>query len=497
MKKIDRLGLKVKGKLYRFTLWYATMFLSLQMSGSIQDLFNCKEIKQYREVVEDFGEFLESNGIDDPIEIFDYYNYALWGGYLSQDHEFKFDTNRDLFFDNYGIGCIKGESVCLNNAGMLSDLYESMGIDSNIVMCYVPIGKVSVESIRNQEEITREVAENNESFLMTLLMNTFARLSGNHAVTMVNYEEEYYYFDPTNLVYLFKSGPYRLDIINGEGHFTKRYLSSSIFEGPETFANILDNNKDDYNYLNKDDPEIDPVKLEEFYQSEKELIDSVANSLDKKPQLLILILSLFISSLIVPDFKRSFDKLFNKNKKNEFTLKMLISLFMMEQGINKFEDMCVYLNYLINNGYLTYDDKTIKLEKRVVEDSIAMITLDSQEYGEVFFKSYMEREGVKIVLGIDKDRNIEIFYVCRENNKYIFYSYKDNLLYRLNDNLELINGDKSYKLIKLFKGKYRNSEKFDQDIEPDVDYKLCDEFEEKNRQIINDIAKTYGYVPKR
>lgn len=98
MNKKDRLGFVIRNKAYNLLYWFLTVVLTVKLSGSIQDLINKKEVNQYKEIVRDFGNFLRSNGIEDPVDVFDYYNYALWGGYLSKDHIFQYNVNRDLFF---------------------------------------------------------------------------------------------------------------------------------------------------------------------------------------------------------------------------------------------------------------------------------------------------------------------------------------------------------------------------------------------------------------
>lgn len=174
MNKREKTKLFFKEKSMKLITYYFSMFLSVCLAGTFQDYINQKEVNQYKEIVKDFGDFLNDNGVTKIPQIFEYYNYALWGGYLSKDHNFQFNMDRDIFFSTYGLGCVLGDSVCLNNAGMLCDLYQTMGIDSDVVMCYIPAGKVTIDCIRKQNEITRKVAGDMTSEDSFVLINPIA-----------------------------------------------------------------------------------------------------------------------------------------------------------------------------------------------------------------------------------------------------------------------------------------------------------------------------------
>lgn len=509
MKKIDKLSLLLKDKGLKLITYYLTMVLSVQLVGAYQDFFNHKAVKQYKEIVEDFGEYLKENDIEDPTQVFDYFNYALWGGYLSKDHNFQFNYKRDLFFSTYGLGCVLGDCVCLNNAGMLSDLYKSMGMDSDVIMCYVPVGKTRVDDIRGQENIIRQIAaneENNEdddSYVISIpMVNPVGFVFGNHAITLVEYNGEYYYYDPTQLAYLKKVNIRNLNIINGEGSFKKRNLTTFLFENDAAIKGLFENNQDDYNleYLdNLETPDIDTLKLEEFYQQEKELIDSIYDSLKSKSQKLIKILSILLAGVLVTNAYTAFEKIiYRKNIKNELKLKYLISLFMREHGIEKFEDVCCYLHELIIHGELTCDDENLRIKKSVLFETSALVTVDNHEYGKKFFESYLKSKfkDVEIIKGIESEWGIikKDFFVYRDKDGYKFYSYGSNLVYNINDYYELVSTNGEYKILKVFKKKYKNSTPVEQ---PYVNYGYIDEFELQEKDKIDEIAKSYAYVPKK
>lgn len=499
MKKSDKAKLKFKNSIYKFAAGLTGLMLEFNFIGGAQDLVNLKEVKAYKEVIDDFQEFLDEQGIYDPVEIFDYFNYALWNGYLSEDHTFGYSDKRDIFFDKFGIGNILGQGVCLNNAGMLKDLYEAYGYDSSLVLCYVPMGKVSVDStVRTNDEITRNVDSSDLMEVLNKLIRPLTIFTGNHAVTVVEYNGEYYYFDPTNLAYLAKTDIDDLEIINGDGSFKKRYIMNFVYELTNSFKNMFGTTNQEYidNFANIEEIEINIDALENFYQEEKDIIYEIAQGMNKKPQALILLLAICLAGIWGANVRKSADDIiFHKAKYNEEWLKTKLRVFFIYNHIYKFEDICSYLHYLINNGYLTYQDEDMRLRKSLCTDSPSLVTIDYKEFGEDFFNIYMKSDDKKnkVVIGIDEDKKAKTFYMHESFGVFLFYSYEDNLIYRLNENGELVNGNKKYKLVKLFKKRIMNSRRLDEDINPSIDQELCKKFYEESKDKVEEIAKKYTY----
>lgn len=495
MGKKDKFRLRFKNSIFRLTAGITGLILEFNIVGGAQDLLNHKEIKSYYEVIDDFQEFLEDQGVEDPTLIFDYFNYALWNGYLSENHSFGYSDKRDIFFDNYGVGNISGQGVCLNNAGMLKDLYEAYGYESSLILCYVPVGKVSVDaSVRSNDEIKRSVDTNKLMQALYKLVKPLALFIGNHAVTVVEYNGEYYYFDPTNLAYLAKSDIDDLEIINGDGSFKRRYFMNFIFELDDSFMNMFGKTNQEYVefFDDMEKIEIDIDALEEFYQKEKDTINEIARGMNKKPQMLLLMLFIIMAGLCRSNiFKKVEEMVFGDAKSNEIVLKFYLHDFFIFNNIKNFEDICSYLHYLINKGYLSYNVDNLVIKKRLCVYTPSLVTVDYKRFGEDFFDLYMMDE--KSVVGFDDDKNAKTFYMQKKDDRYIFYSYEDNSFYHLNEDGELVNGDKKYKLLRLFREKIKDNNIVDEDIKPCIDEELCNKFYEDNKERIKVMAKRYAY----
>lgn len=312
---------KLKQKMLRTTIKILLAWSTLKLSQETLDFFNHKELTEYENIIDDFVESMKEQGIEEPVEIFDYYNYALWNGYLSNTQEYQYNGGRDLFLSNPGLSCVTGSGVCLNKADFLAKIYEEYGYDAYTVNCYVDVdSNTIINPIRTNSEVERKIAnnkatENLEKFVKILKPLTL--VVDNHAITCVEYEGEFYYLDPTNLAYLKKVDFNTMEIINSEGSFDIRYLTSAYFWNIGV-SEIIPNSDFDYSeMLNGQPVDINIEKLEQFYNENKESYQKVDEQLQKKNQLILYIIFSTIISIginsIADEIKLKVKKL-NNNK---------------------------------------------------------------------------------------------------------------------------------------------------------------------------------------
>lgn len=503
MKRIDKWRVKIKDHVLVSSAYYLILVLTLQCAGKIQGTFYNKEVNQYKEIVEDFSDFLDEKESDDPKLIFDYFNYALWNGYLSSDHDFAFNRDNKTLLSNFGMACIMGKSVCLNNANMLRDLYEAMGYDSTVFNCYYPLDKAKIELFDYQKDIKQasdEKKNDEDGIYLPYVPGPFELIIGNHAITAVYYDGEYYYYDPTNLLYLSKSDLNDLDILNGDGTMKIRKISTFLFELEESFKGLFQTNDADYNldYLKElGNPSIDEEALEEFYNQEKDKIDNLANSFDKGKSNFLYSFSTIPAVLIsFFAFALMLDALNYKNNKNEKILYKLLDDFFLENSIEKFEDVCVYLDYIITSGYLSVTDDDLRVKKSVLFEGAPLATLDSKEYGERLFYKYLLHKFKKVetIRAIDEYGLKKKVYAFKDSDGYKFYCYSSSNLFHTNEYSQLIYNSTYSNMFKLFKKKYSNSPEI-KEVIPDFD--KMNDFYHENLETVKNIAMSYSYVPRK
>ncbi len=363
---------------------------------------------------------------------------------------------------------------------MLKRLYEAYGYDTSMELVYAPPEEMGYESSG-----------------IFKIFNFLLYLIGDHAIVAVQYAGEWYYYDPTNLLYLAKKDAKSFTILNDSGEFTNRYLTSFAMNLGEGIKNIFRENN-----LNYDQKVtyIDAQILEDFYQKEVDRINNIYELVNSYPQHLIFFLSLFGAQFLVSKLEKLLEKYLSRRyQNNEGYLKEMVDANLPKKEGDALLETLSYLRYLIVNDYLT-DNDVEKLKTSVLFETPAMVTVSSEFYGKNFFNYYVRKKypDVSAVIGVDDDVNSMVFYVCRQAGKYYFYSFDDDAIYTLNASDELVNGKKKYKLILSSKDKnyekYRNEEGFVGSIKVDED--LASLFSLKNQERIKEIAKVYSYMPR-
>ena len=333
----------------------------MRIAGGVSNLVNMNGVKNYNELVENFSDFLLEQGIKDPQHIYEYFNYAMWNGYLSKDKELKYSVNRKVYISNPGMSIASGDAVCLNYADMLSHIFREFGYNSYMAMCYVDSDNASIERIRTDKEIDREIESGSSEAIERLFDNFFiggiTKLFGNHAITCVEYNGEVYIFDPTNLAYLDKKGFNDVEIVNGSGKFDLRYFTSIVLENINIFKVIPSTNNNDYKVEVVEKPEIDfdIDALNKFYDDNKDIINEIdkVNQRGSDSGLIELMIYCVVASVILVSYKNILKKIaYNCKEKDIKDIKELSSLlkeYFNSHDINtSFE---LLRNYeLINNG---------------------------------------------------------------------------------------------------------------------------------------------------
>lgn len=442
------------------------IFVQMRLVGLTSNTLNAKAVKDYHEIVAIFSEFLRNEGIEDPQQIYEYYNYAMWNGYFSRNHELQYSLNRDIYVDNAGMSIMSGNAVCLNYADMLSLIFKEMGFNSYVATCYVEPDSIETEIIRTDKLFERKVDQNYKSE-SNVFSETLTKLTGNHAVTCVEINEEVYIFDPTNLIYLNKTGINDISVINGSGKFDLKYFTSLLFENINIFKLVTYTNASGYNeeVLEKQEININIEELEKFYNNQKENIENVANNNDKNITMLNLLIYSFIGTMIKILIRRLLNNLSNKLT-NNFEKQDIENLFpklkeyFNEKNIN--EAFEILKNYeLLENEFGIKDNilkdilkKSILILEIIIKDKRyhhIMLSICLNVFGYTTTIEYAKKQSNNF---IKKDIPLIIYFDKCNSNMYIYDYETEELLYR-NKNKELCSLDNKYKYT-LNNDKYSN-----------------------------------------
>lgn len=454
---------RIKKFLYKLFFEFFLTFTIFKASKYIDDGFNYNIIQEYNSITDDFSDFLNENDIIEPSEIFDYYSYALWNGYLSNNHKFEYDVNRAFLIDYYGLDCIDGKAVCLNEADMLTDIYRKFGYEAYTIGCYVDVDHSEVNPIRCGKKIERSINDDANDFITEFFYNAAAssnvkfisKIFGNHAITCVKYNDEYYFYDPTRLAYLGKIDYNKVNIINGDGFYKLMYLSTAALTSDFFNPNIIVNNNCE-NYSDEiieKNIEIKQEELESFYLNECSKYEYISENMDSNKQFIHAILSLYISQEVILYLYKAVNKI--KNRKlihNYDELINEINVFLEENNVTDFYNKVNILNEMINEGYISFKNgQTNEMSKTFNAISLGCYCILNNKFNNgTLIKDVLKDLNIKL-LSVKSNSNSSssknrstILCIGIDNDLY-FYDYNSSLFLNKTNNLNLDSSDNKIK----------------------------------------------------
>lgn len=235
--------------------------------------------KPYFEVVHNFRKLSKEFDLKDPVELYTLYSIMYDNGYLSANKEFNFDNGTTLR-KNLGSTVLTGEGLCRHIAGFFSDILNSKE-DYNITAATV--GVYAYDNDEEKENKARGISS-------SLLLLPIYRLFGNHAITVCEYNDQMYAFDPTNLSNL-KLYDEKKRILRGSSLDHKLLHNELLclrinYKRPYSEINKAMKTKEFYKYTEEDiirvkklteDIENNLDMLNKFYNDNKDLYEEVTS----------------------------------------------------------------------------------------------------------------------------------------------------------------------------------------------------------------------------
>lgn len=249
--------------------------------------------KAYLNIVKNTAQFIKETGGADPISASIIFEYLLWNGYLSKDKKLVYSISGRINNTSViGADIMRGKSVCLNNAEMLTRVLNDMNFEAYLTGCGIfPDKNKKREYIPS---IKRTMVKRPIDKFIENITYPLGRLLGNHAVTLVKTDKGYYLSDPTSLAFVYmtdflKARYIGIDLdmqikptctfalgIGSNSEYISALLQSSFEIGRQTLS--LDNIKELYESIIQS---LDKQKtlLDDFHDSNKQDIDTVCKTL--------------------------------------------------------------------------------------------------------------------------------------------------------------------------------------------------------------------------
>ena len=158
----------------------------------------------YRNIIDETSKFIKNEfGITDSMATSVIFEYMLWNVYFSKHNCYVFSQKgRVNNRNNYGADIMRGRGVCLNIAWMLNDLLNNAGISSYFAACKL---KKTEEEFFESVDIQRNIEMKNSLLniiAQKTILNIITEKLGNHAVVLVEKDDDLFIVDPTNLLFL-------------------------------------------------------------------------------------------------------------------------------------------------------------------------------------------------------------------------------------------------------------------------------------------------------
>lgn len=163
-----------------------------------------------------------------PLMIALVFEYLLWGGYFSLDHRYAYNTNgRVCNVACLGADIMFGKGVCLNNAEMMTKLYQNLGYEAHTIG--VSFDK-SINNLDIWKPNIKRIVDNNNSFISFVSSLKIFQKIGNHAVTIVK-DDIYHVYDPTSLAVLKPTDVLKVSFMGTDNAYPLKAWLMVLLEG--------------------------------------------------------------------------------------------------------------------------------------------------------------------------------------------------------------------------------------------------------------------------
>ncbi len=223
------------------------------------------------------------------LEVSNLYTYLLWNGYFSLSKEHKYSLTRgNLRIGDYFTDIVRGRGVCLNYSVMLDDLLTEGNFLSTVILNRIG-GKIKRDYT---PDLKRNIEKNLFSTIRMNMTKLINRKGNNHACTLIQENNLFYIYDPTNLVIVQLDGATMATVIAGKGTLLlDPYMSYLMFDTAEkrSLINNLCNqenfscpyNRRDFIFCWENNLEVfqENISLiEDYYTDIKTHLEQIANS---------------------------------------------------------------------------------------------------------------------------------------------------------------------------------------------------------------------------
>ena len=191
-----------------------------------------KSMINYNEMLTKYKDLALELKLKNALEMSMLFSYMMWNGYYSVDKKYSYKLEDRLLIPGlYSFDIIRGNGVCLAHSQLLADYLNVCSKKSSFISCNFELNETSnlntfKPPIRRVHNIDIRL-----KFISTILSSLLCAKNsknGNHSVTLIEDDNKFYVCDSTNLYFAQIQNDSTATIINGNGKYYLKPLSSPI-----------------------------------------------------------------------------------------------------------------------------------------------------------------------------------------------------------------------------------------------------------------------------
>ncbi len=209
-----------------------------EMEKYFNEVYGTKE--SYKQILKSCATLSRELNFSNSLNCSVFFTYLLWNGYFSKNKNLVFQSSKRASISGcYPYDIMNGRGVCLNFSLMLNDFLNEIDYNSAVIS-----NVADKHMTRNYEiGITRNFAKENLIVkILTFLFSPLSKKIGNHAFCLIEDGEEFYLYDPTNVLALNILDKNNANVIDGRGAFKLNpiysYINNSTDKSLETLKKL-------------------------------------------------------------------------------------------------------------------------------------------------------------------------------------------------------------------------------------------------------------------
>ena len=172
------------------------------------------EVLEYEKIIKMSATIIKELGFENnPTSYYAIYIYLLWNGYFSNNMKYKTQNNNLLNIRSLErIDIIYGKGCCRNNVNLMKHIFDKLGYKTHTLINTTLLYSVDYTLDHNIYQNSRKLIGER-----TYNMAKEEILTGNHANLLLEDNNNYYVYDPTNKLNFKLDKIFTADLYNGIG----------------------------------------------------------------------------------------------------------------------------------------------------------------------------------------------------------------------------------------------------------------------------------------